>query len=130
MSDIVEHFLHGVAEQQRENEQQADDDTLTISTNPVESKDVANNCHQAERPEDPGEIAAAQSKAPAFAYALAEALAIWVVDAGKSPTLNDAHHHGFHGPQYGPQLYIEASSLICAASSWSCAIDCCNPSCL
>jgi len=97
VSDIVEHFLHGVAEQQRENEQQADDDTLTISTNPVESK---------------------------------EALAIWVVDAGKSPTLNDAHHHGFHGPQYGPQLYIEASSLICAASSWSCAIDCCNPSCL
>src|SRR5271166_7194792 len=41
-----------------------------------------------------------------------------------------AHHHGFQGPQYGPQLYSEASSLICAASNWSCAIDCCNPSCL
>src|SRR6516225_6699994 len=40
------------------------------------------------------------------------------------------HHHEFHGPQYGPQLYSEASSLICAAANWSCAIDCCNPSCL
>jgi hypothetical protein len=41
------------------------------------------------------------------------------------------YHQMFQGPQYGPKSwYIEASSLICAASIWSWAMDCWSANCL
>ena len=41
------------------------DDTLSISADPIEPKNVTNDCHQAERPENPSEIAAAAEDADA-----------------------------------------------------------------